>query len=187
MKKSKEKKYIVRRVLAVLLLAALVLCTVPLAGFRSQATSTFTAYEQQLIAAGFPESYVHLLSRLHDAHPNWKFEPYHTGLNWAEAVAAECSGGRSLIVHTAADIFKSKAAGCYDPATGAYTFVESGFVTASEFAVSYYMDPRNFLRDEYILQFESLRYNASTEELSVVQRILAGSVLDGSAIVYKNS
>ena len=55
MSETKEKKYILRRVLAVLLLAALVLCTVPLAGFRPQATSTFTAYEQGLIAAGFPE------------------------------------------------------------------------------------------------------------------------------------
>ena len=187
MKRKKEKKYIFRRAFAVLLLAALVLCTIPLAGFRPQATSSFTEYEQGLIAAGFPESYVHLLSRLHAAHPAWKFEPYHTGLNWAEAVAAECSGGRSLIVHSADEIFKSKAAGCYDPATGAYTFVESGFVTASEFAVSYYMDPRNFLRDEYILQFESLSYNASPNELGVLQSILAGSALDGSVIVYKNS
>ncbi len=187
MKPKREKKYVLRRLTALLLLVALVACTVPLAGFRSQATSSFTEYEQELIAAGFPESYVHLLSRLHAAHPKWKFEPYHTGLNWAEAVAAECSGGRSLIVHTAGDVFKSKAAGCYDPATGAYTFVESGFVTASEFAVSYYMDPRNFLRDEYILQFESLSYNAGTDELSVIKRILSGSVLGGDVIVYQNS
>lgn len=186
MSAKRRRRFEIRRLLAVLLLTALVVCTIPLAGFRTRATSSFTEYEQGLLAAGFPESYVHLLSRLHTQHPNWKFEPYHTGLNWAEAVAAECSGGRSLIVHTADEIFKSKAAGCYDPATGAYTFVESGFVTASEFAVSYYMDPRNFLREEYILQFESLAYNAAADELAVIEKILAGSVLSGQ-ILYKNS
>ncbi len=187
MKKQKRCVYIMRRILVVALPVLLVLGTLPFAGFRPQATSSFNEYEQGLIAAGFPESYVHLLGDLHDQHPSWKFEPYHTGLNWAEAVAAECSSGRSLIVHTADDIFKSKAAGCFDPATGAYTFVESGFVTASEFAVSYYMDPRNFLREEYILQFESLLYHASADELNVLQSILAGSVLSAGQIDYKNS
>lgn len=182
-----RRPFAVRRWLAVLLLAAMVLGTLPLAGFHSQAGSTYSEYEQGLVSAGFPESYVHLLSRLHEQHPNWRFEPYHTGLNWATAVSAECSSGRSLVVSTAGDVFKSKAAGCYDPATGSYTFIESGYVTASEFAVSYYMDPRNFLREEYILQFESLAYHASANELAVIQGILAGTVLTGSQIVYKNS
>ena len=186
MSAKRRRRIRLRGVLAVLVLAALVVCTIPVAGFTTRATSSFTEYEQGLLAAGFPESYVHLLSRLHEQHPAWKFEPYHTGLNWTEAVAAECSGGRSLIVHTADEVFKSKAAGCYDPATGAYTFVESGFVTASEFAVSFYMDPRNFLREEYILQFESLAYNEGANELAVIEKILAGSVLSGQ-ILYKNS
>lgn len=184
---KKKRPFALRRALAVLGLAALVIGTLPMTGFRPQAGSTFNDYEQGLVSAGFPESYVHLLSRLHDRHPSWHFEPFHTGLNWAAAVAAECSAGRSLVVSTAGDAFKSKAAGCYDPATGAYTFVESGYVTASEFAVSYYMDPRNFLRDEYILQFESLVYHAASNELGVIQSILSGSVLDRNQIVYKTS
>ncbi len=185
--RKRRRPFPLRRWLAVLILVLLVAGTLPLAGFHPQATSTYTEYEQSLLAAGFPESYVHLLSRLHVKFPNWKFEPYHTGLNWATAVSAQCSGGRSLVVYNAGDMFKSKAAGCYDPATGAYTFVESGYVTASEFAVSYYMDPRNFLREEYILQFESLVYHESASALDVIRRILAGSVLDRDQIVYLNS
>ncbi len=185
--RKRKKPLGLRRWLAVLILVLLVAGTLPVAGFHPQAGSTYTEYEQGLLAAGFPESYVHLLSRLHEKYPNWKFEPYHTGLNWATAVSAQCSGGRSLVVYNAGDIFKSKAAGCYDPTTGAYTFVEGGYVTASEFAVSYYMDPRNFLREEYILQFESLVYHESTSALDVVRRILAGSVLDRDQISYTTS
>lgn len=191
MRRTSERRarthFALRRLAAVLGLVLLIVGALPLAGFRPQAGSNFSEYEQGLVSAGFPESYVYLLSRLHNAHPNWKFEPYHTGLNWATAVSAECSGGRSLIVGTAGDVFKSKAAGCYDPATGSYTYVESGYVTASEFAVSYYMDPRNFLREEYILQFESLAYHETANQLSVIQSILAGSALDASQITYKNS
>ncbi len=182
-----RRPFVLRRLLAVLVLVLLVVGTLPVAGFRSQANSSYTEYEQGLLAAGFPESYVHLISRLHDQYPNWKFEPYHTGLNWATAVSAQCSGGRSLVVYNAGDMFKSKAAGCYDPATGAYTFVESGYVTASEFAVSFFMDPRNFIREEYILQFESLVYHEAADELNVIRRILSGSVLDRDQIVYLNS
>lgn len=187
MKKTVKKSFPLRRWVVVLALAALLISTFPLAGFHTQAGSTYTAYEQTLLGAGFPESYVHLLNRLHEEHPNWNFEAYHTGLNWATAVSAECSGGRSLVVSTAGDIFKSRASGCYDPTTGTYTPVESGYVTASEFAVSYYMDPRNFLTDEYILQFESLVYHSSQNELSVIQNILKGTVLAADKITYKNS
>lgn len=188
MKRKRTKKtFLLRRWLAVAALAALVLCTMPLAGFHSQAGSSYTSYEQGLLSAGFPESYVRRLSTLHGQHPNWNFEAYHTGINWASAVASECSGGRSLVVFTAGDVFKSKAAGCYDASTGSYVCAESGYVTASEFAVSYYMDPRNFLTEQTILQFESLAYHAADNELGVVQSILSGSVLAGSQISYKTS
>ena len=63
---GRRKPFAVRRWLAVLLLAAMVLGTLPLAGFHSQAGSTYSEYEQGLVSAGFPESYVHLLSRLHE-------------------------------------------------------------------------------------------------------------------------
>ncbi|MCD7796286.1 MAG: hypothetical protein LUG95_01285 [Clostridiales bacterium] len=50
-----------------------------------------SSYVDELIAKGFPQSYVEKLTALHEKHPNWIFEPLLTGLDWQTAVDGERS------------------------------------------------------------------------------------------------
>ena len=48
-------------------------------------------------------------------------------------------------------------------AVGKYNVIETGWVTASEKAVGYTMDPRRYLNEMQIFQFETLNYDSSTQ------------------------
>ena len=82
----------------------------------------------------------------------------------------------------------SKATGDYDASKGMYIPKDaSTWVTASRPAVAYYVDPRNFLIDEYIFSFEALNYNAAYHNVSGVENILKGTDLSNKKIVYTNT
>lgn len=49
----------------------------------------------------------------------------------------------------------------------------SSWRCASEAAISYYIDPRNWINDEYIFQFENLSYNKEIHTTEGVQKIIA--------------
>lgn len=49
----------------------------------------------------------------------------------------------------------------------------SSWRCASEAAISYYIDPRNWINDEYIFQFENLSYNKNIHRIEGVQKIIA--------------
>lgn len=49
----------------------------------------------------------------------------------------------------------------------------SSWRCASEAAISYYIDPRNWINDEYIFQFENLSYNKKIHTTEGVQKIIA--------------
>ena len=61
----------------------------------------------------------------------------------------------------------------------------SSWRCASEPAVSYYMDPRNWLNDSYIFQFENLSYNGQIQTLEGVQKIISSmQYMQGSTVTY---
>ena len=61
----------------------------------------------------------------------------------------------------------------------------SSWRCASEAAVSYYMDPRNWLNDTYIFQFENLSYNSEIQTLEGVQKIIANiGYMKGDKVTY---
>ena len=72
------------------------------------------AFEQQLAAEGFPESYKQKLRELHAKYPNWEFKAYQTGLSWQEVVREESKLGRNLVHTTSKDSWKSKDAAAYN-------------------------------------------------------------------------
>lgn len=65
----------------------------------------------------------------------------------------------------------------------AYTPIEgSSWYQAHGQVVQYYMDPRNFLTEDTVFQFEKLSYDASSQTLSGVESIIRGSFMDGQTI-----
>lgn len=138
------------------------------------------AYVAALQAAGFPESYCSPLLELHKKYPNWQFVPVQTGLDWNTVIANESVAGRNLIQNAANDARKSTDGAAYDWATNTwYGYDGSGWVCASPEYIAYCMDPRNFLNETYIFQFETLEY-ADYQNAAGVSNILANTFMAGN-------
>jgi len=105
--------------------------------------------EQSLHDLGFPASYWPSLCSLKETYPNWQFAPVFTGLDWSEAVDSESACGKSYISSNVSTDIDSTCKNEYT----------STWYPASSTAVAYYMDPRNWLTEKYIFQFEHLKYN----------------------------
>ena len=114
----------------------------------------------QLRAAGFPDSYISALSALHTAYPQWQFQAVKTGLDWNTVVSKESVNGVNLVPKTGNDATKSTADGAYDWTTNVWTVYDgSSWVGANSKYIAYYLDPRNFLNETDIFQFESLSFS----------------------------
>ncbi len=141
-------------------------------------------FEKQI--AAFPESYKPYLRELHKKYPQWEFQPMFTYLDFNESVDNE-TGEKSLVYHaTAADIYKSRDAGDYNSSTGQYIYKDGGFVEANRLAVAFYLDPRNFLNEEGIFQFELLSFSDNVT-VSAVEKVLKGSFMSEKKITYYTS
>ncbi len=151
-----------------------ILMILSVTGPTSALTASAASYATQLENKGFPKSYIPYLVSLHSKYPNWTFEPFKTNINWSTAVAGERSyHSKQLIETSAKDSFKCKCSSCYK--NGKYVIQESSnWVSASEEAVEYYMDPRNFLDVKHIFQFEDTSYNSSQTK-SGVESIIANT------------
>ena len=136
-------------------------------------------FEEYLTQQGFPETYKDSLRELHALHPEWEFRAVATGLEWNDAVAAESKVGTSLVSKYAITSWKSTEKTAYNWKTDTYyTFDGGAWVAASKELVSYYMDPRNFLSEATIFQFESLEYE-SYQNKTGVSRLLENTFMSG--------
>ncbi len=114
----------------------------------------------------FPASYQNALYGLKAKHPNWIFVRMDTGIDWNTAISREM-GDKSLIPSTSSGSWQN---GIYG----------QGWSYASEGILKYYMDPRNFLTDPAVFQFEQLTYNDSYHTASAVQEILKNSFMSST-------
>ena len=112
----------------------------------------------------FPASYQNALYALKEKHPEWIFVRMDTGLDWNTAIANEL-GDKSWISSSKSGSWQNGSA------------PQRGWSYASEGILKYYMDPRNFLDDAHIFQFEQLIYNSSYHTTDAVEGILAGSFM----------
>lgn len=148
---------------------------------------TDAQFEQSLKDEGFPDSYKQSLRILHQLYPYWQFKAYKTGLDWNTAVNAESKTGVSLISNAKAAAWKSKAADAYDASTGKWkVFDGSTWVAASQTAVAYYMDPRNFLNDRSVFMFEMLEYQPQYQTRTGVNTILSNTPFYNKKFDYKD-
>lgn len=128
--------------------------------------------------SAFPQSYRTLIQKLVQVHPNWSFVPMNTGLEWSVVLKNEMADARNLVETYQPDTWKSTEPKDYNMETGKWVIKNgTNWVQASEAIVKYYLDPRNFLNEEAVFQFEQLTYNASYHTESGVERILSGTFM----------
>lgn len=142
-------------------------------------------YIQWLVDQGFPTSYAEKLAVLHSKYPNWKFKPVITGLNWNEVVAGESKVGLNMVPNSFNDARKSVEEGAYDWATNTWAIYDGdSWVSAASDYVAYCMDPRNWMDDASIFQFEALSYEAYQNKdgvaLILKNTFMAGNFKDGT-------
>ncbi len=113
-----------------------------------------TSCEKELSSLGFPSSYWAGLCSLKEKHPNWSFKPVMTNLDWSTAVDKESACRKSYIS------FASSINNDYidNTCNGQYS---STYYPASQQALAFYMDPRNWFDEKYIFQFNYLKYDDS--------------------------
>ena len=136
-----------------------------------QSEVTDSAFEEKLNNQGFSETYKKKLRLIHNSHPNWTFENLKTGLKFANAVNAE----------QAVSSINGRTDYYYKAANGAYVETEPGWYLASTATVSYYLDPRNFLTEQGILMFESLKFSENYTE-SVIQSVLNNTFMQQNSV-----
>lgn len=129
---------------------------------------------------GFPESYWEKLAILKTAHPTWTFKAINTGLNFSEAVKQENVADRSLIQKSSSNNYAYTAVDSisfdyYNDTFIAYDSTSSSnpWYRANYDTIAYYMDPRNFLNDMYIFQFEGLAYDSNINDETFTKTIAA--------------
>ena len=126
------------------------------------------AFEDSLRAQGFPQSYVNYLGCLHLLRPNWHFEIMQTGLDWNHSVERQRMVG--AIDSTDTRLCHAYSSGCHR--------TEPGWFRPTTAATAYFLDPRNFLDERHILQFQILSFSDHFSE-SHVQTVLNPTFMYG--------
>ena len=129
----------------------------------------------------FPESYQGYLEELKKQHPNWSFTALYTNLDWDYVIQNENIFGKNLVPKSYNDRWKNTKPGEYN------VEVDSGWVDCSRQALLYTIDPRNFLNEVRIFQFEELSFNGSTNSVDGIEKILYGTEFYNQIVSYLTS
>lgn len=122
--------------------------------------------------------YAALLDNLLTEHPNWSFTILYTGLDWDTVIKYETTSPHGI------NLVQDKTGEWVCSVCGNKPYDNGSWRCASASTVSYYMDPRNSLFEDYIFQFENLEWKDNTYTLDGVEQILDGTYLDVSSINY---
>lgn len=166
---KKTKKYILLCIL--ILLLSLILFAL----LKVDASNKLEGIEN------FPTTYQPYLRELAKKHPNWKFKALYTNLDWTYVINQENIYGKNLVPKNYSDSWKNTTPGQYN------VEIDSGWVDSSRQSIEYCMDPRNFLNEVRIFQFEALSYEAHTNNLDGIEKILYGTEFYNTKVSYLDS
>ena len=107
-----------------------------------------TAFDINIDTSKYP-GYKEKIEKLMEKHPAWNFELLYTGLSLDEVVSGEAK------VHSRNLVPSDKSGEWICSVCGTKPY-DSGWYCASEKATAYYMDPRNFLDEINIFQFQDV-------------------------------
>lgn len=104
--------------------------------------------------------YKERIDAIKNNHPNWNFVIMETGLNWNDVIASEYTGH----FETPKNLIQGKSGGWVCSICGTHPYDTGEWMCASESAIRYYMDPRNWLVDSpYLFQFLQTDYMETSD------------------------
>lgn len=164
----------------ILLIGASLLCASFAFPASAEASEQTDPYTQALIDKGFPVSYAEKLTKLHYLHPTWEFKPLcitemKQEYTWEYVLAKQTDNPKTNLIN------KGKNFVAYRHPTNTELY-DSGWYQASFQAVSYFMDPENFLNEKDIFMFQDLKYS-EVVTTDIVESALIGTFMS-DAILY---
>ena len=136
---------------------------------------------QMTLSDTFPKEYQPYIDELQKKYPNWDFKALYTNLDWKYVIDNENVFGKNLVPKSYSDSWKNTKPGEYN------VEVDSGWVDSSRKAVEFAMDPRNFINNVRVFQFEELSYNSKTNTLASIEKILYGTEFYNRIVEYKTA
>lgn len=134
--------------------------------------------------------YKELLLKLKEAHPNWTFTLLYTGLDWNTVLynEQEIIGHDANLVQNKSGEWVCQASTCVNEDGTSKAWEGTNWYCASYKAVSYYMDPRNFLTETELFQFERLSYTEGIYTVDGIEKIIANTFMSNTSpkAYYKN-
>jgi len=121
------------------------------------------------VLEAFPDSYRSPLYLMHVLHPKYVFRADQTNLSFTEYIDAQAFKDRSLVDSS------SVPASWVLPGSPVYD--GRSWKAATKKVITYYADPRNFLNEQDIFQFETLAFDRSVHTRKAVETILAGTFM----------
>lgn len=176
--KKSKKAYRVKKNIFLTVLIIAILMFVQVGEVTAKIYSNLPA---SVTTTEFPESYKPYIDELKRLHPNWIFKAVYTNLDWTETIRQETyelgesySNNISTVHDSYGDEWKKN---------GQDNYVDGPYVTASVQGVRYVMDPRNYLTERGIFQFETLSYSNDIT-LAAIEKVLGSSPMTDPT--YKN-
>ena len=171
---DKKSRYILLRRIAFLIVCIFLFgfIIVPIKNAASQITSTNIHEIDTTKYPGIKEA----ITSLKGSHPNWNFKILYTGLDWNDVIQNEYKGHNATptnLVPANSSIYNNN---WICSICGKQVYDTGEWHCASESAIKYMMDPRNFLDDNNIFQFLELTYTYYNYEH--VQKMVVGTCLD---------
>lgn len=165
----------------------------PISGGEPPADQDFEAY---LTGQGFPDSYKPYLRQLHADYPDWVFEAFHVSdmsstsnpkapLSFEKALDEEKTPGRNMVNSSARRSHRSYEKGEYYYETDKWKIYDAGgWMGASREIIAYSLDPRNFLSEQQVFQFEKLTYHPEVHKIESIQAAIKGSFMEGKTVTF---
>lgn len=144
-------------------------------------TFSYSIMPNYKISSVFPSDYQAYIDALQKKHPTWNFQALYTNLDWNYVIQNESVFGKNLVPKSYSDSWKNTTPGEYN------VEVDAGWVDSSRKAVEYCMDPRNFLNEVRVFQFEELSLNRQIHNQTAVEKILYGTEFYEKKVEYKDA
>lgn len=179
-----KKLTLCKKIVSLLLFASTLMSLVTMQLTVSAADADEAAYKKSLSDKGFPDDYLDELYQLHKKYPKWEFEVFDVTKASKDAAKTPLyTWDYVLYMETEENVKRSlveksqtKLRDYSDP-----NLYDTGWYKASNYAVMYMLDTRNFLDEKQIFQFLDLSYNDSIT-VDAVQTACKGTFMENGKL-----
>ena len=173
----KKAKIVIVTILIVILISSLIFVWI-----RESQKQKYEQYDGENLNESKYPGYKERIDALLEEHPNWTFTLFYTKLDWEEVIANE---GHKDNTEYPTNLIPDSSDYPEDwkcEIDRDRTFDNGTWLSASDKAIKYQMDPRNILNDDNIFQFAELKYVEGAQTAEGINEITEGSFLEGDSI-----